>query len=532
MAGRRKFWGWGVEGQGPSEADIPALAQAVSTRLGVEPPAVQAVPALDRISLPSVRIAAPDALAGMCSTDPFDRASHTYGKAFRDVVRALRGDFSAVPDIVARPSSEEEVMAVLDWCATSGYAVIPFGGGSSVVGGVELRERDAWPGYVSLDLSEMSRLVELDRTSRAACFEAGVFGPALEDRLRGEGLTLRHYPQSFEYSTLGGWIATRSGGHFATGPTHIEDFVESVRAVTPAGILETRRLPGSGAGPSPDRLLAGSEGILGVITSAWMRLQDRPVFRASCVVTYADFPAGAEAVRHVVQSGLQPTNCRLLDPTEALTSGAGTGEAAVLLLAFESAHVPVGTSLQQARDIAVATGGQAGEMKVVTPDSRAGGDSSADAWRHAFLQMPYLRDALVRLGLVTDTFETAVTWDRFAEFHATVTARVQAALDEVCGAGWLACRFTHAYPDGCAPYYTVVGASTPDHQLEAWDEIKAAASEAVLASGGTITHHHAVGRDHRPWYDRQRPDVFAAALRAAKRAVDPAGVLNPGVLVD
>lgn len=532
---QRKFWGWGLEGHGPAEADIPAIAGAVGAHLGCELPDPEPIPDLGSVSLPESRLEPPDALAEICSASPYDRASHTYGKAYRDVVRALQGDFAVAPDVVAWPRDESEVAAVLDWCVDAGYAAVPYGGGSSVVGGIELRDRDDWPGHVSLDLTRMGSLLDLDTTSRAACFEAGVLGPALEAQIRDRGLTLRHYPQSFEFSTLGGWIATRSGGHFATGPTHIEDFVESVRMVTPAGLVETRRLPGSGAGPSPDRLVAGSEGILGVITSAWMRLQDRPGFRASCVVRFEDFLSGSEAVRRIVQSGLQPANCRLLDPTEAMTSGAAGGDAAVLLLAFESGSLPVDLLLDQAIEIARDAGGEPGESKVVAPGPAdavgAKAVTSAEAWRDAFLRMPYLRDVLVRLGLVTETFETAVTWNRFPEFHAQVATQLEAVLGEVCGSGWWSCRFTHAYPDGCAPYYTVVGASTHGARLGAWDEIKAAVSDTLIAAGGTITHHHAVGRDHRPWYDLQVPGAFRAALQGAKAELDPRGILNPGVLV-
>src|SRR5439155_181410 len=261
----------------------------------------------------------------------------------------------------------------------------------------------------------------------------------LEEQLRPHGLTLRHFPQSFEFSSLGGWIATRSGGHYATLYTHIDEFVESLRVVTPAGTIETRRLPGSGAGPNPDRLFIGSEGILGVIVEAWMRLQDRPTYRASAAVTFADFGRGAEAARAVAQAAM---------------------------------------------------------------------------------------------GIVSETFETAITWDRFAAFDEGVRAAAEETLRRVCGAGQVTRRFTHVYPDGPAPYYTVLAPGRRGAELEQWAAIKRAASEAILALGGTITHHHAVGRDHRPWYDRERPAGFAAALGAAKAALDPRGILNPGVLID
>ena len=378
-------------------------------------------------------------------------------------------------------------------------------------------------------------MVEVDSASLAARIEAGAAGPVLEEGLRENGLTLRHFPQSFEYSTLGGWIATRAGGHFATLYTHIDDLVESVRAITPRGTWESRRLPGSGAGPSPDRMLIGSEGVLGVITEAWVRVRPRPEHKLSCGIEFEDFLAGAEAVREIAQSGLSPANCRLLDALEAGTTGAGSGERALLVLGFESAHHPVDRWMDLALEAARDHGGEPGEVR----GKSSSGEDSVSAWRGAFLAAPYLRDTFVACGVLSDTFETAITWDRFEAFHATAMAAAREKVAEVCaapakgpGSPRVSCRFTHVYPDGPAPYFTVLAPAVRGGEVEQWDEIKAAASEAVIEGGGTITHHHAVGRDHRPWYDRQRPDPFAAALRAAKAELDPAGILNPGVLID
>ncbi len=490
---------------------------------------------LEAIELSEPRLEPPAALAEICSSERYERVSHALGKAYRDVVRGMRGQIPNPADVVVRPRDEREVEAVLAWCADVGAAAVPYGGGTSVVGGVEPRIGDGYAGAVSVDLRALDRVLEVDPVSDAARIQAGTLGPSLEDQLGEHGLTLRHFPQSFEYSTLGGWIATRAGGHFATKLTHIDDLVESVRAITPSGEWESRRLPGSGAGPSPDRMLIGSEGILGVITEAWVRVRPRPEHKLSCGVAFDSFAAGAEAVRELAQSGLDPANCRLLDPAEAeLTHAAPPGKA-MLVLGFESAHHPVdepmGIALEAARD----HGGEPGEIR----GGSGKGSDAVGAWRHAFLAAPYLRDTLVCCGVISDTFETAITWDRFADFHATVSETARRTVAEVTGAPTegkgapvLGCRFTHVYPDGPAPYYTIIAPARRGSEVEQWDEIKAAASDAVSAAGGTITHHHAVGRDHRPWYDRQRPDRFADALRAAKRAVDPAAVLNPGVLID
>jgi alkyldihydroxyacetonephosphate synthase len=532
----RKFWGWGFEGEGPTDEQAKGIGQTLGQRFGVGEFSVAAAPRIEDVELPPTRVAPPASLAERCSTTPFDRASHTYGKSYRDTVRGARAQFDAAPDLVAFPRNEADLVALLDWCSDARIAAIPYGGGSSVVGGVEAAGCEDYRGVVSIDLGGLSRVLEIDRTSRAARIEAGVYGPALEDALRPHGLTLRHFPQSFEFSTLGGWIATRSGGHYATLYTHIDDFVESLRVVTPSGCIESRRLPGSGAGPSPDRLFIGSEGTLGIITEAWMRLQDRPRFRASAAVSFAGddgFLRGAGVVRALAQSALYPTNCRLLSPFEALTAGAGDGESAILVVGFESADHPLDAAMQRALELCRDGGGIVPEGAGATrSDSGATREGAAGAWRNAFLNAPYLRDVLVRAAVISETFETAITWDRFEEFHGEVTAVVEDAVRRVCGAGSVACRFTHAYPDGAAPYYTVLAPGRRGSELEQWAEIKAAAAEALLRCGGTITHHHAVGRDHRHWYDEQRPDGFAQVLSAAKRTLDPAGVLNPGVLID
>jgi alkyldihydroxyacetonephosphate synthase len=507
----------------------------------------EAVP-LEQVELSPPRLRAPDSLAEIISEGRHERLSHALGKAYRDVVRGHRGEFPNPPDLVARPRDESDVEAVLAFCEESGAAAIPYGGGTSVVGGVEPRVGDGYRGAVSIDLGELDGVLEVDAESRAARIQAGAPGPRLEDQLRDSGLTLRHFPQSFEHSTLGGWIATRAGGHFATLYTHIDDLVESVRAITPRGVWESRRLPGSGAGPSPDRALLGSEGILGLITEAWVRLQGRPRFKVSCGVGFDDFGAGARAVREIAQAGLYPSNCRLLDALEAETTGASPGPGkGLLVLGFESAEHPVEHGMELALEIARGHGGDPGEVRSQTR-AASGGQRAANAgespdavssWRSAFLAAPYLRDTFVACGVLSDTFETAITWDRFDGFHAAVMEAARRKVAEVCGAAAdgtgsprLSCRFTHVYPDGPAPYYTVLAPAIRGGEVEQWDEIKAAASEAVIEGGGTITHHHAVGRDHRTWYDRQRPAPFAEAMRGAKRAVDPAGILNPGVLVD
>ena len=526
---RTRSWrAWGWEEAALTDEQTGRLAAALAGRFGIAPPEAETPVALGDVDLPEPRVAPPTSLAHLCSTDRRDRAAHTYGRSYRDTVRLLRGDLPHPPDLVAHPADEADVVALLEWCDSTGIAAIPFGGGSSVVGGVEADVGDAFPGVLSLDLTRLDRVVEIDRVSRAARIQAGALGPVLEAQLRPHGLTLRHYPQSFEFSTLGGWLATRAGGHFATVYTHIDDLCESLRVVTPSGISESRRLPGSGAGPSPDRLFLGSEGTLGVITEAWMRLQDRPRWKASAGAEFPDLHAGAGAVRALAQSGLFPANCRLLDAGEAMLSATlSPGAGALLVLGFESADHPVDTAMDRAIELCRDHGGtlpappSSTDSGVPGPagggGNRAGRDGAAGEWRNSFLRAPYTRDALVRLGVICETFETACTWDRFAELHAAVTTAVEDALRRICGAGWVTCRFTHAYPDGVAPYFSVLAPGTRGSELAQWAEIKAVASEALLAAGGTITHHHAVGRDHRPWYDRSDPTCSLPRWAPPKR---------------
>jgi alkyldihydroxyacetonephosphate synthase len=298
-------------------------------------------------------------------------------------------------------------------------------------------------------------------------------------------------------------------------------------------VYETRRLPASGAGPDPARLLIGSEGTLGIITQAWMRVQDRPRFRASAPFAFERFEDACAATRVIAQSGLWPANCRLLDPHEVLLSSAGDGTRSLLIVTFESADHALDAWFSRATEICHDFHGHpAVEVSGTSTETDAARRGAAGAWRNAFIAGGHSSDAFARLGLVRETFETAITWDRFPGLHAAVVGALEGAIQRVCGRGMVACRFAYVYPDGPAPYYTVLAQGRPGAELAQSAELKAAASDALIAAGATITHHHAVGRFHRPWYDRERPPLFAQAFQAARRVLDPAGIMNPGVLVD
>src|SRR3954464_2760256 len=353
---RLKHFGWGREGEALSAEEEAFVLARAEARFGRALKGSATAPRLDEIKLEAPRVTAPASLP-FCTSEHYDRAAHTYGKSYPELARGLARDYASAPNVVAYPRNETEVAAALDWAGGADATVTPFGGGSSVCGGVEPL-RNGHKGAVTIDLREMGKVKQVDKAPRAALIEGGTYGPALEAQLKPHGLTLRHFPQSFEFSTLGGWIATRGGGHYATLYTHIDEFVESLRVVTPAGALESFRLPGSGAGPSPDRMFIGSEGILGIIVEAWMRLRPRPKFRAATTARFKDFYRAADAVRGIAQAHLYPANCRLLDAGEALVNGAGWRRLSLIVLNFESADRPMQPMLQRALEIVRAHGGE------------------------------------------------------------------------------------------------------------------------------------------------------------------------------
>ena len=529
---KRKFWGWGYADELLSAEEEKNIDSRIAKTFQLDDIETLPIPKVEDIDLPKPRLVAPSTLAKVISEDKEERLNHTYGKSFPDAARSLLKDFSSPPDLVAFPNTEDELINVMDWCDESNIAVIPYGGGSSVCGGVETQVGDSYSGVISLDLRNLNKIIEIDRESRSARIQAGILGPELESSLKKDNLTMRHYPQSFEFSTLGGWIATRSGGHYATLYTHIDDFVESTRMVTPSGVLESRRLPGSGAGPSPDRLTIGSEGILGVITEASMRLQDRPTFRASTSVEFVDYKDALNALRQISQSGLFPANCRLLDSSEAVMNGAGDGSKHILILAFESADHDKTAALKRALEICSDNNGLYEEPDSNKKDAHRTGSSGN--WRSSFIKAPYFRESFTRRGIIQDTFETSITWERAHSFITEIKSDISKSIEQISGKPSLVtCRITHSYPDGLAPYFTFGAFAKPSTMIDIWREIKLATNEICISKGGTVTHHHAVGRDHRPnGYDNQRPNLFKDILTAAKSKVDPNGIMNPGVLID
>lgn len=528
----RSFWGWGLADEILPEAYVSEFKGMVQLAFGLDSLVEIDPPKLEELSLRPPRFQLPPDLKAFCTEEAYDRAGHTYGKSFRDIARGVAGIFDNPPDYVAYPSKEDDIIALMTFCMEKNIALIPYGGGSSVVGGVEHPASNKYEGSISCDMMKFDRIIKINEKSRTARIQAGIYGPALEAGLKPLGLTIRHFPQSFEFSTLGGWIATRAGGHFATLFTHIDEFVQSVRLVTPKGTIETRELPGTGDGPDANRFFIGSEGIFGIITEATVRLQNIPTMRASCPVKFSDEKSAIETVRRISQSGLNPANARLISPMESLSMGIGNGADTIFLLGFESHDHDQETKLRRALEICRDGAGTWNDSDVsIRKSGDAEASNASQRWKTNFLRAPYIRDTLVRCGIITETFETATTWDNFEAFHSGVISATEAAMKETCGNGIVMWRFTHIYTDGPTIYYTVIAPGKKGEMISQWDKIKAAASDAIIAHGGPITHHHAVGRDHQPWFEKQCSPIFKSVLQGIKSNLDPSWILNPGVLI-
>jgi alkyldihydroxyacetonephosphate synthase len=525
----RKYWGWGSTGIEYPRDRLNKTLSLLNTALGIITGDALSPADPEEIKLAPPRFELPGNLAEICTADNFQRLLHTYGMSFRDVWRALHGRFDHPPDYVAFPQDESHLIELFRFAETANVGLVIYGGGTSVVGGVEMPSGSSKAGFISVDLSKMDKVININEEDMTVRVQAGCFGPALERQLKEKGMVLRHYPQSFEFSSVGGWVATRAGGHYATVFTQIDHFVQQLRLVTPTGIVTTRKLPNSGAGPNENRYFCGSEGAFGIISEVTLKVQRIPKHKRSMTVTFNSFEDGVEACRQLSQSQLYPTNARLVDNYEALANGLGDGMSTVLILGYESPAAPVDSLMEAALDICSACGGNFERQGASLEISR---DKKADEWKRSFLLAPYLRDELIRRGLIVETFETCTTWSNFQAFHKKIKQTVMHAISEYCGSGMITCRFTHIYPDGPAPYYTVIAKGKEGLQFDQWNAIKEAASRIIVENGGTITHHHAVGRDHRPYYEMEQDPEYLNLLRKMKDHFDPDGLLNEGVLIN
>ncbi|WP_404390982.1 FAD-binding oxidoreductase [Humibacillus xanthopallidus] len=543
---RRSVWhGWGD----PAEAHpLSAAGWSMLGSLGIARGPKSPPVALEEVVLPPIALgdAELDALRqvvgdGFVHTDRRWRVEHAGGKSYPDLWRLRRGDGSQAPDAVVEPADAGEVQRLLEVCGALRIAVVPFGGGTSVVGGVGAAGGGgvAFAGVVAVDLRRLDQLLHVDQESRLATFQPGLRGPDIERALEPHGLTLGHYPQSHQEATLGGYVATRSAGQASTGYGRIDDIVLGMRVATPRGeLLLGGRSPASAAGPRLLDLVVGSEGTLGIITEATLRVAPRPTAKRYAAWLFPSFHAGSEALRGLAQDvgpGLLPDVCRLSDEEETRVNLALAGRSGAALLRYGRARALPAPVLV----ILVWEGTDAGALKhrqsVSERVLRRGSGRRlpsrvARAWEKGRFSGPYLRDELMGRRILVDTLETATTWDRLGTLHAEVGSAIRSSL-EVGGRGVVVmCHVSHVYATGASLYFTFVAAESADPMAQ-WRAVKSAATEAIVAGGGTITHHHGVGVDHAPWLSAEIGDLGVDVLRAIKAELDPAGILNPGKLL-
>jgi alkyldihydroxyacetonephosphate synthase len=533
------WYGWGEQPGGHTVSDdrLAVLGRELGLSGRKTPPV-----SLESVSVPSstlgddVASALADAVGGSSwvrSSDE-ERVRHAAGRSYPDLIRLRSGSSLSPPDAVVYPGSHDSVAAVLELCASHGIAVVPFGGGTSVVGGVEPL-RGSFSSVVSLNLSRLDGL-EVDRQSLTAVMGAGLRAPRAEARLNGRGLTLGHFPQSYEFASIGGYVATRSAGQASTGYGRIDELVVGVRAATPAGDVETKAVPATAAGPSVRELLVGSEGALGVITEATLRVRPLPVARRYEAWSFPSFVEGAEAFRSLEQSHASPDVARLSDEEETrialLQAGGGVAQRvltgylgarghrrfSLAILGWEGEEDDVERRRSRTRGLLRAAGG-------VPIGSKPG-----QAWLRGRYAGPYQRDALLDNDVMVETLETATSWSQLPGLWRGVGDSLRDTLTLRGTPGIVACHISHLYPSGASLYFTFM-ARREEAALDQWYAVKAAACEAIVANGGTVTHHHAVGRDHTPWMTAEVGELGVELLRAAKDRLDPAGIMNPGKLI-
>lgn len=524
------FWGWGYREKSPGPEEVDFLADRIENRFDVKGLTRSSPPELDEIELPEPELTSPEDFTSILSTDRYDRAVHTYGKGYADLVRGFRGNFSGAPDMVAWPSTEEHLTRLMDWARADNVALVPVGGSTNVVQCTEPDTDIDHEGLVAVSMRNFDNVLDVDPKSRLARIQAGATGPELENQLGDHDLTLRHYPQSYEFSTLGGWIATRSSGHFATVETRIDDLMMSCRCLTPSGPIDTPKVPSSGAGPDPNGPLLGSEGILGFITEATMRVRPRPTFRSGGTIAFEDFNDGIEACRSIVQSGLNPANARLISRDEVRLYELDENPTNLLFVGYESASVSVETPLDKTLKLVKDHNGTV-RSQYIKDEATSETSQTQNKWRQAFFEAPYLYNGMVQLGMIVDTFETCCRWSDFDDLHDDIMEQTQSLLNEICGDGIVTARVTHLYPEGPAPYYTVVAPSGQGKLIQQWSRIKETISDIIRKHDATITHHHAVGRRHQPWYLEETPELFNESLKEIKSTLDPNDLLNPGNLI-
>lgn len=539
---RMRWWGWGEDGNdGPVKPGAKEmLTKTCGWPKGVDRPPVD----LTAVQLPNPSLAV-DARrrfeellgADFVRDDHATRVSHAAGRSVPDLIRLRSGQLPFAPDAVLYPASDDEVDELLGICQDERIAVVPFGGGTSVVGGIDAF-RPNFRSCVCISLARLDQVIDIDEESLTVTVQAGVFGPDLEDRLQAEGFTLGHFPQSFEFSTVGGWVATRSAGQQSTGYGRIDENVFGLRCSTPSGPIELRPTPATAAGPNPRQMLVGSEGTLGIITQATLRIKRLPETTLPDAWFFPDFHSGATALREMEQDGLRPDIARLSDVNETAFGLAqlGSGLQRKGLFTYLRARGITTPCLMVLR-----YDGHRTEAKLRRNNGRAiarkhkgvsVGVSPETMWEKHRFSTPYLRDQLLTEGIVVETMETAAPWSTIETLHDSIKHDIEKALADRGTPAFVLCHVSHLYTAGCSLYYTVFAQQQEGQEIEQWKALKTAAGDAMLAGGGTITHHHSAGADHAPWLPQETGELWLRMLRAAKAEVDPEGIMNPGKLMN
>jgi alkyldihydroxyacetonephosphate synthase len=532
-----KWWGWGDPAAQP-ELD-PAARDVLHERIGELRPSPRAGE-LDGFQLPPAEPLPSALLDAVGEENVFtgveDRVRHATGCGYADLARLRSGRLDAAPDAVLLPADVDAVRRVLDVCAGEGVAVVPFGGGTSVVGGIEPL-RGSHDRLVSLDLARL-RGVEVDARALTARLGAGLRGPEAEAELARHGVVLGHYPQSFEYATIGGFAATRSAGQASSGYGRFDALVSAVRLIAPAGDLATLDTPHTAAGPALRELVVGSEGVFGVIPDVTVRVRPLPRQRRYEAWMAESFDAGSEIVRALAQGPGLPDVIRVSDEEETEVSLALSGPRGVAGTLFGGY-----LGLRHRRGGCLVVVGLEGDEESVARrralsvrELRRGGavylgQAAGRSWEHGRYQGPYLRDTLMEMGAIVETLETSHTWSRLGELHAAVGTAIRESLAAQGTPGLVFCHLSHAYADGASLYFTYIARARQGEEVEQWRRVKQAASEAIVAAGATITHHHAVGRDHAPYMEAEVGGAGLDVLRAVKDQLDPTGIMNPGKLL-
>ena len=544
-----KWWGWGWEDRSRPIEGYPVAWQYLVQRLKIDPHVHRTVPTLDSVRIPP-SLLSPDELSeleklvgeGNVSAEHRDRVVHAVGRGYKDLVRLREGTLLRAPDAVLFPEDGDAIAAVLEFARRRRYAVVPFGGGTTVVGGVEPLADGTYAATLTLDLRRMHRVREIDEGSGLARAEAGIRGPILEEALQAKGLTLGHFPQSWEFSTLGGWIATRAAGGLSNRYGRIDDLVVGLRLIAPARVIVVRALPGRDHGPDLAQLVLGSEGTLGVVTEATVRVHPLPPARRFASRLFRSFEDGLTAVRSMARDEALPDMTYLSDEEETrfVAAEAGIGpeggagfaglglrvlgtrgyslqQGSLLLMEFEGS--PSRVAHRQERALAHAA------------ESASLGAGPAERWYAERFETPYVRDSLMDHGILIDTVETAASWSRLLDVYRKGGKALQEALWENGGAGLVLCHVSHVYPDGASLYFTFFGKAIEGREVAQWEAVKDAVTHAFIDAGGALSHHHGIGADHAPYLGKVVGEDGLLVLRALKRELDPEGIMNPGKLV-